>query len=69
MAGFPRPEEGIVLTHFIITSDVARSRRFYADVANSTACSQAGITRGARSGRVRATRSRRHRACIQTCSI
>src|ERR1044071_2891603 len=32
MATFPRPEEGIVLTHFIVSSDVARSRRFYADV-------------------------------------
>jgi catechol 2,3-dioxygenase-like lactoylglutathione lyase family enzyme len=32
MAGFPRPQEGIVLTHFIVTSDVGRSRRFYADV-------------------------------------
>jgi catechol 2,3-dioxygenase-like lactoylglutathione lyase family enzyme len=32
MAEFPRPSEGIVLTHFIVTSDVGRSRRFYADV-------------------------------------
>jgi catechol 2,3-dioxygenase-like lactoylglutathione lyase family enzyme len=32
MAAFPRPTEGIVLTHFIVASDVARSRRFYADV-------------------------------------
>jgi catechol 2,3-dioxygenase-like lactoylglutathione lyase family enzyme len=32
MASFPRPEEGIVLTHFIVTSDVDRSRRFYAEV-------------------------------------
>jgi catechol 2,3-dioxygenase-like lactoylglutathione lyase family enzyme len=32
MASFPRPEEGIVLTHFIVSSDVERSRRFYADV-------------------------------------
>ena len=32
MAEFPRPKEGIVLTHFIVTSDVQRSRRFYADV-------------------------------------
>jgi catechol 2,3-dioxygenase-like lactoylglutathione lyase family enzyme len=29
---FPRPSEGIVLTHFIVASDVARSRDFYADV-------------------------------------
>jgi catechol 2,3-dioxygenase-like lactoylglutathione lyase family enzyme len=32
MANFPRPTEGIVLTHFIVTSDVDRSRRFYAGV-------------------------------------
>jgi catechol 2,3-dioxygenase-like lactoylglutathione lyase family enzyme len=32
MAEFPRPTEGIVLTHFVVASDVARSRRFYADV-------------------------------------
>jgi catechol 2,3-dioxygenase-like lactoylglutathione lyase family enzyme len=32
MAEFPRPAEGIVLTHFIVTADVERSRRFYADV-------------------------------------
>ena len=32
MAEFPRPSEGIVLTHFIVTSDVDRARRFYADV-------------------------------------
>jgi catechol 2,3-dioxygenase-like lactoylglutathione lyase family enzyme len=32
MAEFPRPTEGIVLTHFIVTSDVQRSRRFYVDV-------------------------------------
>jgi len=32
MTEFPRPTEGIVLTHFIVSSDVERSRRFYADV-------------------------------------
>ncbi|HET8587395.1 MAG TPA: VOC family protein [Candidatus Limnocylindria bacterium] len=32
MADFPRPTEGIALTHFIVSSDVGRSRRFYADV-------------------------------------
>jgi catechol 2,3-dioxygenase-like lactoylglutathione lyase family enzyme len=32
MAEFPRPTEGIVLTHFIVTADAERSRRFYADV-------------------------------------
>jgi catechol 2,3-dioxygenase-like lactoylglutathione lyase family enzyme len=29
---FPAPAEGIVLTHFLISADVAASRDFYADV-------------------------------------
>jgi catechol 2,3-dioxygenase-like lactoylglutathione lyase family enzyme len=32
MAEFPAPREGIVLTHFIVSDDVERARRFYADV-------------------------------------
>jgi catechol 2,3-dioxygenase-like lactoylglutathione lyase family enzyme len=32
MAEFPAPTEGIVLTHFIVSDDVERSRRFYTDV-------------------------------------
>jgi catechol 2,3-dioxygenase-like lactoylglutathione lyase family enzyme len=32
MAGFPAPAEGIVLTHFIVSDDVERSRRFYTEV-------------------------------------
>ena len=32
MAEFPAPTEGIVLTHFIVSSDIERSRRFYTDV-------------------------------------
>jgi catechol 2,3-dioxygenase-like lactoylglutathione lyase family enzyme len=32
MAEFPAPDEGIVLTHFIVSGDVERSRRFYTDV-------------------------------------
>ena len=32
MPTFPAPETGIVLTHFIVTEDIARSRDFYADV-------------------------------------
>jgi hypothetical protein len=32
MAEFPAPTEGIVLTHFIVSSDVDRARRFYANV-------------------------------------
>jgi catechol 2,3-dioxygenase-like lactoylglutathione lyase family enzyme len=32
MAEFPAPSEGIVLTHFIVSGDVERSRRFYTEV-------------------------------------
>ena len=32
MAELPAPSEGFVLTHFIVVSDVERSRRFYSDV-------------------------------------
>ena len=32
MAEFPAPKDGIVLTHFIVSNDVERSRRFYTDV-------------------------------------
>jgi catechol 2,3-dioxygenase-like lactoylglutathione lyase family enzyme len=32
MAEFPVPNEGIVLTHFVVSDDVERSRRFYDEV-------------------------------------
>lgn len=32
MARFPAPATGFVLTHFIVSGDVDRSRRFYTDV-------------------------------------
>jgi catechol 2,3-dioxygenase-like lactoylglutathione lyase family enzyme len=32
MTEFPAPQQGIVLTHFIVSEDVDRSRRFYVDV-------------------------------------
>ena len=32
MADLPRPKEGILLTHFIVSDDVPRSRRFYTEV-------------------------------------
>ena len=32
MAELPVPKDGIVLTHFIVSDDVERSRRFYTDV-------------------------------------
>jgi catechol 2,3-dioxygenase-like lactoylglutathione lyase family enzyme len=32
MAESPNPAEGILLTHFIVSADVERSRRFYSEV-------------------------------------
>ena len=32
MAQFPAPEQGIVVTHLIVSDDVERSRRFYTEV-------------------------------------
>jgi catechol 2,3-dioxygenase-like lactoylglutathione lyase family enzyme len=32
MAEFAAPKEGILLTHFVVSGDVERSRRFYTDV-------------------------------------
>jgi catechol 2,3-dioxygenase-like lactoylglutathione lyase family enzyme len=32
MREFPAPREGILLTHFIVSDDVERSRRFYTNV-------------------------------------
>jgi catechol 2,3-dioxygenase-like lactoylglutathione lyase family enzyme len=32
MATFPAPQTGILLTNFIVSEDIARSRRFYVDV-------------------------------------
>src|ERR1700680_2473187 len=32
MAKLPPPPDGIVLTHFIVSDDVERSRRFYTEV-------------------------------------
>ena len=32
MSRLPAPSEGIVLTHFVVSADVERSRRFYVDV-------------------------------------
>jgi catechol 2,3-dioxygenase-like lactoylglutathione lyase family enzyme len=32
MAEFPAPKEGVLLTYLVVSNDVQRSRRFYADV-------------------------------------
>jgi hypothetical protein len=37
MAALPFPTEGIVLTHFVVSGDVARSRRFYTEVLGGEA--------------------------------
>jgi catechol 2,3-dioxygenase-like lactoylglutathione lyase family enzyme len=37
MADFPAPVKGVVLTHFIVSDDVQRSRRFYTDVLGGEA--------------------------------
>ena len=37
MAQFPAPIEGIMLTHFIVSKDVERSRRFYTEVLGGEA--------------------------------
>ncbi len=34
---FPAPSEGIVLTHLVVSADVARSRDFYVDVLGGVA--------------------------------
>src|ERR671931_2685493 len=37
MAEFPAPKEGMLLTHFIVSGDVERSRRFYTEVLGGEA--------------------------------
>ena len=37
MAEFPAPAEGILLTHFIVSNDVERSRHFYTEVLGGQA--------------------------------
>jgi catechol 2,3-dioxygenase-like lactoylglutathione lyase family enzyme len=37
MPDLPLPEQGILLTHFIVSADVERSRRFYTDVLGGEA--------------------------------
>ena len=37
MAQFPAPKDGIALTHFIVSNNVERSRRFYTEVLGGEA--------------------------------
>ena len=40
MAPFPAPEKGILLTHFVVSEDIARSRDFYANVLGGEVVSE-----------------------------
>jgi catechol 2,3-dioxygenase-like lactoylglutathione lyase family enzyme len=42
MAEYPAPTEGIRLTHFIVSEDVERSRRFYTEVLGGETVRAAG---------------------------
>jgi catechol 2,3-dioxygenase-like lactoylglutathione lyase family enzyme len=44
MAQFPAPTEGIALTHFIVSSDVERSRRFYTEVLGGEAVLEGALS-------------------------
>ena len=43
MPEFPAPRDGIVLTHFIVSRDVERSRRFTPTFSEARRCSRASI--------------------------
>lgn len=43
-ADFPAPSEGIVLTHFVVSADVATSRAFYSDVLGGKTVMDGGPT-------------------------
>ncbi len=44
MAELDRPGEGMVVTHFIVSDDVERSRRFYTEVLGGTVVFSRGVT-------------------------
>ena len=46
MAGAPMPDKGILLTHFIVSDDVDRSRRFYTDVLGGETVYQGDASKG-----------------------
>ena len=46
MAEMPAPSHGILLTHFIVSADVDRSRRFYADVLGGEVVFQGDSAQG-----------------------
>ena len=54
MAQFPAPGEGIVVTHFIVSDDVERSRRFYTEVlGGETVLADCASAEAERAGAVR----------------
>jgi hypothetical protein len=55
MAEFPAPMEGVVLTHFIVSSDVGRSRRFYAGVLGGEVLREGELPASKPAGRSGAT--------------
>ena len=46
MPGLPTPTEGILLTHFIVSTDVDRSRRFYTEVLGGETVFQGDSSKG-----------------------
>jgi catechol 2,3-dioxygenase-like lactoylglutathione lyase family enzyme len=46
MAQLPTPSEGILLTHFIVSDDVERARRFYTEVLGGEAVFQGDSSKG-----------------------
>jgi hypothetical protein len=44
VAEFPAPDQGFVLTHFIVSADVGRSAAFYADVLGGEGLERVGGT-------------------------
>lgn len=46
MAELPTPSQGILLTHFIVSNDVERSRRFYTEVLGGETVFQGDSAKG-----------------------
>ena len=44
MAAFPAPTEGIAITHFLVSRDVERSRRFYTEVLGGKPVLEGGLS-------------------------
>ena len=44
MAEFPAPRQGMLITHFIVSKDVERARRFYVDVLGGEAVLEGALS-------------------------